>query len=182
MSNTYVKLQKEFNELLFGSVLIQWNVFQLNYFSWNASGVNWPLFWDKRQPHEIHYLYYADARRTFITQCLPRETFLSGITRGKIWAPWVPDLWPYGHGDLWHFPLCTDCQKAQGPALLTAQDLVAYIHFKIFFFFFFFFFFLGPDPWHMEVLRLGGWIEAAARHHSHSDSGSELHLWPMLDP
>ena len=46
--------------------------------------------------------------------------------------------------------------------------------------FFFFFCFLGPYPWHMELPRLGNHIGATASglHHSHSNTGSKLHLQP----
>ena len=39
----------------------------------------------------------------------------------------------------------------------------------------FFFCFLGPQPWHMEVPRLGVQLEL---HHSPSNIRSKLHLWP----
>ena len=44
----------------------------------------------------------------------------------------------------------------------------------------FLFFFFWPYPWHMEVPRLEGSIGATAAClcHSHSNAGSELHLWP----
>ena len=46
--------------------------------------------------------------------------------------------------------------------------------------FFFFFCFLGSYPWHMEVPRLGvkSRVAAAGLHHSHSNEGSKLPLWP----
>ena len=58
------------------------------------------------------------------------------------------------------------------------------------FFFFFFFFLKTLHPRHMEVPRLGAKIEpqplayatAATLHHSHSNAGSELHLWPVPQP
>ena len=50
------------------------------------------------------------------------------------------------------------------------------------FFFFFFFVFLGPQPWHMEFLRLGVESRAASAglcdSHSHSHLESKLHLRP----
>ena len=70
-----------------------------------------------------------------------------------------------------------------------------YISLLVFFFFFlvwrfFIFWFLGPHPQHMEISGQGRQIGATAAglHHSHSNSGSELPLWPtpelmaMLDP
>ena len=52
---------------------------------------------------------------------------------------------------------------------------------KLYFLFcFVFLFFLGPHLRHMEVPRVRGWIGAVAAglHHSHSNVGSEQHLWP----
>ena len=45
----------------------------------------------------------------------------------------------------------------------------------------YFFFLLGPNPWHMEVLRLGVESELqlpACIYHSHSSTRSKLFLWP----
>ena len=45
------------------------------------------------------------------------------------------------------------------------------------------FFFSGLQPWHMKFPRLGrGHIRAAAArlHHSHSNTRSKLHPWPIL--
>ena len=38
--------------------------------------------------------------------------------------------------------------------------------------------FLGPNPWHMEVLRLQIGATAAGLHHSHSNARSKPWLWP----
>ena len=51
----------------------------------------------------------------------------------------------------------------------------------LFLFLFLFFCFLGPHVWHMEGRsQARGWTGAAAAclHHSHSNAGSKLHLWP----
>ena len=77
---------------------------------------------------------------------------------------------------------------------IRADLLKIFFSLKSFFFFFFLFLFfllfLGLHLWHMEVSRLGGPIGAVATGlpHSHSNTGSETHLWPTaqlkatLDP
>ena len=52
------------------------------------------------------------------------------------------------------------------------------------FFLSFFFFFLGPNPWHMEVSRLGGQNGAivAGLRHSHGNARSKLHPQPTGQP
>ena len=68
--------------------------------------------------------------------------------------------------------------------LFSAVSTHSNFFFRFFFSPAFFFFFSVPDLWHMEAPMPGVKLEltAAGLCYSHSNAGSELHLWPIPQP